>query len=200
MKIGFVASCFDLLHAGHLAMLRECEEVCSGPNDVLIVGLHVNPKLERPEKNKPIESLPERWMKLYSMLGKTHFRIVPYETEEDLIKILKLYKPTVRFLGSDYKHKKYTGDELKIPIYWIDRSHGISSSLLRAKIMATPIQKEIDRLLQNIKNNKKVFDAQSVFLKDPLCDDPSIAYQTPPKEELKFKYTPPKKHNKAKKK
>ena len=131
MKVGFVASAFDLLHAGHIVMLGECKDHC----DQLIVALHVDPSSERSAKNKPIETVFERYLRLNSC--KFIDRIVPYETEEDLLNMLKIFKPDVRFLGSDYLHKDFTGKELPIEIIYLDREHTFSSSSLRDRIMAS---------------------------------------------------------------
>src|SRR3990167_844602 len=114
MKVGFVAGAFDLLHAGHIYLLRECRKNC----DELIVGLHVDPSVERPEKNKPVETLVERFIKLSSIMGVD--TIVPYETESDLILLLKTLKPDIRFLGSDYKDGKPITEESLVPIKYID--------------------------------------------------------------------------------
>jgi glycerol-3-phosphate cytidylyltransferase len=128
MKIGITFGAFDLLQTGHLLMLSEAKTHC----DYLIVGLQVNPKVERPNKNKPVETMFER----YSRLDATVFvdRIVPYETEEDLRGILLMFKPSIRFIGEDWKDKTITAEDLKIPIYWTKRQHEYSSSNLRRRI------------------------------------------------------------------
>ena len=130
MKIGFTCSCFDLLHAGHILMLKDSKEQC----DKLIVGLQTDPSIDRPlTKNKPIQSLRERKIQLEAV--KYVDDIFVYETESDLIDLLKLVKPNVRILGSDYKDKSFTGDDLNIPIYYHERDHDYSSSDLRKKIL-----------------------------------------------------------------
>ena len=129
MKIGFTCSCFDLLHAGHILMLKDAKEQC----DKLIVGLQTDPSIDRPlTKNKPIQSLKERKIQLEAVRYVDD--IFVYETESDLIDLLKLVKPDVRILGSDYKDKSFTGDDLNIPIYYHERDHDYSSSDLRKKI------------------------------------------------------------------
>ncbi len=126
MKKGFVASCFDLgPHLGHLMMLRECIDNCHK----LIVALHVDPSSERSTKRKPIPTLSERFLQLRTI--QSELEIIPYETERELYQLLKIVKPDVRFLGDDYRDKAYTGDDLGIPVHFIDRSHGLSSSRLR---------------------------------------------------------------------
>lgn len=129
-RIGFIAGAFDLgPHAGHMMMLKECSDNC----DFLLVGLHIDPSHERKEKNRPVESTYERYIKLSGC--KYIDRVVPYETEEDLFLMLINEKPNVRFLGDDYRDKEFTGKKLSaIKIHYIDRNHGFSSSGLRKRI------------------------------------------------------------------
>ena len=130
MKIGFTCSCFDLLHAGHILMPKDSKEQC----DKLIVGLQTDPSIDRPlTKNKPIQSLRERKIQLEAVRYVDD--IFVYETESDLVDLLKLVKPDVRILGSDYKDESFTGDDLNIPIYYHERDHDYSSSDLRKKIL-----------------------------------------------------------------
>jgi glycerol-3-phosphate cytidylyltransferase len=127
-KIGVMFSCWDLLHPGHILALKEAASLC----DHLIVGLHVNPQLERPEKNEPIIDLAGRKIMLEGCKYINNY--IEYETEADLYQILLDLTPSVRFLGTDYVNKKFTGEDLLIPIHYIDRSHNYSSSNLRTKI------------------------------------------------------------------
>ena len=130
MKIGFTCSCFDLLHAGHILMLKDAKEQC----DKLIVGLQTDPSIDRPlTKNKPIQSLRERKIQLEAVRYVDD--IFVYETESDLIDLLKLVKPNVRILGSDYKDESFTGDDLNIPIYYHERNHNYSSTNIRKKLL-----------------------------------------------------------------
>ena len=111
-------------------MLKDAKEQC----DKLIVGLQTDPSIDRPlTKNKPIQSLRERKIQLEAVRYVDD--IFVYETESDLIDLLKLVKPNVRILGSDYKDKSFTGDDLNIPIYYHERDHDYSSSDLRKKIL-----------------------------------------------------------------
>ena len=127
-KIGFTCSCFDLLHAGHILMLKDAKEQC----DKLIVGLQTDPTLDRPEKNKPIQTLRERKIQLEAV--KYVDDIFVYDTEEELYHLLKLINPDIRILGSDYEDGRYyTGVELNIPIYFHKRNHNYSSTNLRKK-------------------------------------------------------------------
>ena len=128
-SVGFTCSCFDLLHAGHILMLKDAKEQC----DYLIVGLQTDPTLDRPEKNKPIQSQKERYIQLEAV--KYVDDIFVYDTEASLLDLLKLVKPDVRILGSDYEGKSFTGDNLNIPIYYHERNHNYSSSGLRKKII-----------------------------------------------------------------
>ena len=103
MAIGITFSTFDLLHAGHIAMLREAKNQC----DYLICGLQVNPAAERSEKNTPVQTLVERWMQLQAV--KYVNEIIPYETETDIEDILKMFDIDVRIIGQEYKDGKFTG-------------------------------------------------------------------------------------------
>lgn len=130
--VGFTCSAFDLLHSGHIAMLREAKAQC----DYLIVGLQVDPSFDRPEKNKPIQSVVERYTQLSAV--KYVDEIIPYITEKDLTDILEMYKIDLRILGEEYKDKEFTGrelcDRLGIDLYFNRRNHKFSSSELRERI------------------------------------------------------------------
>ena len=129
MKIGFTASTFDLLHAGHISMLAEAKSVC----DYLIVGLHVDPSLERQEKNHPVQSLVERYIQLSAV---SHVdEIIPYQTEDDLNNILLTFPIAVRVIGEEYRDANFTGKNLDMKIHYNKRRHGFSSSLLRKNVV-----------------------------------------------------------------
>ena len=134
--IGFTCSCFDLLHAGHIIMLQYAKFRC----DKLIVGLQTDPTIDRPEKNKPIQSLEERRIQLEAV--KYVDEVFTYSTEKDLYKNLLDIKPDVRILGSDYIGKSFTGDDLDIKIYYHDRNHNYSTTNLREKIVSEHIHRE----------------------------------------------------------
>ena len=128
-KIGFTCSTFDLLHAGHILMLKESAEVC----DFLIVGLQTDPTIDRPlTKNTPIQTLEERKIQLEAVRYIDDIHV--YDTEDSLIELLKLVKPDIRILGSDYEGKPFTGDFLNIPIYFHERKHDYSTTNLRKMI------------------------------------------------------------------
>ena len=128
MKIGFTCSCFDLLHAGHILMLEDARKQC----DKLIVGLQTDPTLDRSEKNKPIQSFEERLIQLQAV--KYVDEIYKYAYESELITLLMKIKPDIRILGSDYKGKTFTGDNMNIKIYYHHRDHNYSTSNLRRAI------------------------------------------------------------------
>ena len=129
---GFTASTFDLLHAGHIAMLREAKEQC----DYLICAIQVDPSHDRPEKNKPVQSLVERFVQLSGV--KYVDEIIPYQTESDLEDILNMFSIDVRIIGEEYKHGKFTGRAIcaarGIEIYFNKRDHRFSTSDLRKRV------------------------------------------------------------------
>lgn len=125
---GFTCGAFDLVHAGHLIMFKECRKQC----DYLIVGLQVDPSIDRPDKHKPIETIEERMIRLLSC--KYIDKIIVYETEKDLYYLLKELNPDIRFLGEDHKGKEFTGDDLPIKIIYNSRNHNYSSSNLIERI------------------------------------------------------------------
>jgi glycerol-3-phosphate cytidylyltransferase len=132
MKVGFTASSFDLLHAGHVQMLREAKEQC----DYLIVGLQIDPSKDRPEKNAPIQTVVERYTQLKAVSYINE--IIPYDTEQDLEDILTMYHIDVRIIGEEYKDKTFTGRAIcasrEIDIYFNKRDHRFSSSDLRKRV------------------------------------------------------------------
>jgi len=141
MIIGFTCSTFDLLHAGHIAMLREAKDQC----DYLICGLQVDPSIDRPGKNSPVQTLVERWTQLQGV--KYVDEIVPYQTETDLEDILKLFNIDVRIIGEEYKDGKFTGRATcaarGIEIYFNKRDHRFSSSDLRTRVCENEHTKQL---------------------------------------------------------
>ena len=125
-KVGIVTGAWDLLHAGHINLLKKASKKC----DYLIVALHVDPSIERSDKNKPIESVLERQIKINAC--RYVYLTVVYETEADLSIIFKYFKIDVRFLGTDGKGRKITNEEA-LPIEWIE-SLPIHTSSLRERI------------------------------------------------------------------
>ncbi len=131
MKVGFTCSSWDLLHAGHILLLKEAKENC----DYLILGIHSDPTIDRPQKNKPIESLEERILRVSSIKYVDNYFV--YHTEADLYDYLLENEEgiCIRFLGSDYKDQAFTGSDLDIDIFYHIRNHNYSSSNLRQRII-----------------------------------------------------------------
>ena len=129
MKIGFTCGAFDLLHAGHVIMLAEAKTQC----DWLIVGLQTDPTIDRPNKNRPVQTTFER----YTQLKGCRFvdEIVPYDTEDDLFNLLSTYNIDVRIVSDEYKDTTFTGKLLGIDIYYNKRSHNFSSTELRKRLI-----------------------------------------------------------------
>lgn len=132
MIIGFTCSAFDLLHAGHIAMLREAKSQC----DYLICGLQVDPSLDRKEKNSPIQTIVERYTQLQAIDYVDE--IIPYITESDLEDILNMLPINVRILGDEYRNKEFTGKSIcqkrGIKLYFNSRDHKFSTTNLRKKV------------------------------------------------------------------
>ena len=127
-KTGVIAGNFDVIHPGYIHLFNECKEFCTE----LIILLHEDPSIERPEKLKPILNLDERKMILSSLTQVD--QIIPYKLEVDLYQLLSNLDIDIRFLGDDYKTKPFTGDDLNIPIHFLDRSHGWSTTRFKNKI------------------------------------------------------------------
>jgi len=132
MKIGITCSTFDLLHAGHVMMLREAKSVC----DYLICALQVDPSIDRQEKNAPVQTLVERYIQLAAV--KYVDEIIVYQTEQDLEDIFAMYPIDIRILGDEYKDKDFTGREIckrrGILLHFNKRDHRFSSSGLRKRV------------------------------------------------------------------
>ena len=133
MRIGFTASAFDLLHAGHVLMLEEAKKHC----DYLIVGLQADPSIDRPAKNTPVQTVVERYLQLRAC--KYVDEIIPYATEQDLEDILSGMHIDIRILGVEYRDKDYTGRDIckkrDIEIIFNERDHRYSSSGLRKRVV-----------------------------------------------------------------
>ena len=132
MKVGITASTFDLLHAGHVEMLREARGEC----DYLICALQIDPSVDRPDKNKPIQTIVERYTQLEAV--KYVDEIIPYLHESDLEDILQMRQINVRILGEEYREKEFTGRDIckqrDIDLYFNKRDHRFSSSDLRHRV------------------------------------------------------------------
>ncbi len=161
MKIGITFGAFDVMHAGHILMLKEAREQC----DHLIVGLQTDPTIDRPQKdgkdsneekkgndikganyanepakNRPVQTVEERRIQLEGC--RYVDEIVIYDTEESLYQLLLKIKPDVRIIGADWKGRKYTGYDLPIKMYFNTRNHNYSSSGLRERIFNAELQKK----------------------------------------------------------
>lgn len=140
MRIGITFSAFDLLHAGHITMLEEAKRQC----DYLIAGLQTDPTIDRPEKNRPAQSVVERYIQLKGC--RFVDEIVPYATEQDLEDILRSFKIDVRIIGDEYKDENFTGriycEEKGIVLYFNVRDHRFSSSSLRREVKEKELLKE----------------------------------------------------------
>lgn len=129
---GLICGAMDLLHPGHVLALKECRSQC----DYLIVGLHTDPTLDRPlTKNKPIESIDERLIRLEGC--RYVDEIVLYDTEEDGVELVKRLNPDIRFIGIDWQGKHFPGDDLSKVVY-VSRNHNYGSARLRKRIREAP--------------------------------------------------------------
>ena len=143
-RVGITFSTFDMLHAGHIAMLSEAKNHC----DYLICGLQTDPTIDRPEtKNRPIQSVVERQIQLAAC--RYVDEVVVYQTEQDLVDLLLILPLDVRILGVEYEQKDFTGrDECYdrgIELVFNGRDHSFSSSSLRKRVVAAEIEKELLR-------------------------------------------------------
>jgi len=143
MRIGITFSAFDLLHAGHIKMLEEAKRQC----DYLICGLQTDPTIDRPDKNRPVQSVVERYIQLKGC--RFVDEIIPYATEQDLEDVLRSFKIDVRILGDEYRDKNFTGrsycEEKGIELYFNTRDHRFSSSGLRKEVAKKENGKPIEQ-------------------------------------------------------
>jgi glycerol-3-phosphate cytidylyltransferase len=127
-KIGFIAGNFDLIHPGYIYTFEAAKKEC----DYFMVFLHADPSLIRNAKYTPVIPLHERYKTLMAL--ETVDEVVTYETEEDLLKLIEVFKPDVRILGDEYIGKRFTGDHLPVEIVYTTRSHGWSTTKLKNMI------------------------------------------------------------------
>ena len=132
---GFIAGNFDVIHPGYIKLFKECKDNC----DHFTILLHSDPSIERPHKLKPILSLAERKEMLFSL--KYVDDIITYTYEKELISILENQNFDLRFLGDDYKNQKFTGDNLNIKVFYINRDHGWSTTKYK-KLISESIKKD----------------------------------------------------------
>jgi glycerol-3-phosphate cytidylyltransferase len=143
-RIGITFSTFDMLHAGHIAMLSEAKNHC----DYLIAGLQTDPTIDRPQtKNRPIQSVVERQIQLAAC--RYVDEVVVYQTEQDLCDLLLILPVDVRILGVEYEGKDFSGQhecyDRGIEIVFNGRDHSFSSSSLRKRVVAAEVEKELLR-------------------------------------------------------
>ena len=130
-NMGVIAGNFDVIHPGYIKMFKECKTYCKQ----LIVLLHIDPSIERPEKLKPILTKEERTEILTSI--RFINGIAYYTYEKELVDLIKRLSPDIRFLGDDYRGKTYTGFELDVPVHYLNRDHGWSTTKFKKLIADT---------------------------------------------------------------
>ena len=128
---GIIAGNFDVIHPGYIKMFKECKSYCKQ----LIILLHIDPSIERPEKLKPILTKEERTEVLTSI--KYIDGIAYYTYEKELVDLIYRLNPDIRFLGDDYRGKTYTGFELDVPVHYLNRDHGWSTTKFKKLIADT---------------------------------------------------------------
>lgn len=141
LKVGFTCSAFDLCHAGHVSMLEEAKSKC----DWLIVGLQTDPSIDRPTKNRPVQTLIERQIQIEAV--RYVDQVICYATEQDLEDILSIYPIDIRILGVEYIDKDFTGKSIcerrHIELYFNKRDHRFSSTDLRCRVVASESKSQI---------------------------------------------------------
>jgi glycerol-3-phosphate cytidylyltransferase len=142
-KIGITFSTFDMLHAGHIAMLAEAKNHC----DYLIAGLQTDPTIDRDTKNKPVQSIVERQIQLAAC--RYVDEVVVYQTEQDLIDLLLILPVDVRVLGVEYENKEFSGQaecyQRGIELVFNGRDHSFSSSSLRRRVVEAETFKALNQ-------------------------------------------------------
>ena len=130
-NIGIITGAYDIIHPGYVKLFEEFNNVC----EYQFVFLHEDPTIERPEKLKPILSVDERIDIISPYLDTCFF--MTYNTEQELLQLIESLRPDIRLMGDDYQGKRFTGDDLGIPIHWINRSHGWSTTKYKKLIAGT---------------------------------------------------------------
>ena len=126
--VGITAGAFDLFHAGHVLMLKDASNQC----DHLIVALQTDPSIDRKEKNKPVQSMYERFVQVDAC--KYVDEIIPYETEDDLYALIMNNNIDLRIIGNEYRNEDFTAREVGLEIYYNARNHQWSTTELRERI------------------------------------------------------------------
>ena len=156
-KIGFTAGNFDILHPGYIYTFETAKQHC----DHFIVFLQIYPSETRFTKYKPVIPLYERYKTLMAIQYVDE--VITYQTEEDLIKLIKFYKPDVRILGEDYIGKGFTGDDLPPKVIYTTRSHNWSTTKLKDLITMQTI-KQNPEIVDRAKNEKEQTSHQRLML------------------------------------
>ncbi len=134
---GIIAGNFDVIHPGYVRFFRDAKENAC---DWLVIALQGDPTIERPHKAKPILTIEERTEILLELSSVDE--VIYYNTEAELLELLKEVKPNIRILGSDYKNKKFTGSELSIPVYYHERNHSWSTTRFKNEICHQVLQQK----------------------------------------------------------
>jgi len=156
-KIGFTAGNFDLLHPGYIYTFETAKQHC----DHFIVFLQIDPSETRFTKYKPVVPLYERYKTLMAIQYVDE--VITYQTEEDLIKLIKFYEPDIRILGEDYIGKKFTGDDLPPKVIYTTRSHNWSTTKLKDLIAVQTI-KQNPEIVDRAKNEDNQTSHQRLML------------------------------------
>jgi glycerol-3-phosphate cytidylyltransferase len=142
--IGITCSTFDLLHTGHIIMLEECKKYC----DYLICAIQVDPSVDRKQKNKPIQSLVERYIQLDAV--KHVDKIIPYTSEKELELIFMSLDIDVRIIGEEYRDKDFTGRDIcirrDIKLIYNKRDHNFSTTNLRRSVYLNELNKVAEKI------------------------------------------------------
>jgi len=129
--IGILAGSFDIIHPGYVKLFKEFNDAC----EYQFILLQDDPTIERPTKLKPILTIDERIDMITPFLDCCYF--LTYNTEEELLQLIKSLRPDIRLMGEDYIGKRFTGDDLGIPVKWVDRSHKWSTTKYKQAIADT---------------------------------------------------------------
>ena len=139
-RLGFTAGNFDILHPGYIYTFETANQMC----EKFYVFLHKDPSVHRNSKYKPVIPLYERYKTLMAI--KYVDAVYTYETEQELIELIKFWKPDLRILGEDYINVPYTGDDLPIEVFYTTRSHEWSTTKLKDLITKQTIKQNPDIL------------------------------------------------------
>jgi glycerol-3-phosphate cytidylyltransferase len=190
-KVGFTAGTFDFPHPGHVMMLEECRANC----DFLIVGLLSDPTISRPEqKQKPLQSMYERFIQLQAIQSVNY--IIPFDTEEDLLTMIKMIKPNIRFVGEEYAGQDFNGrawcQENEVELYFNRRDHKYSSTYLRqiaALQLAGEMAKKAIVVVEDIQKMTSPYhhEVGTDEIRCSACDAPYLQWKGCPRTQCPAK-------------